>query len=98
MIIAITDSWRPNKKYVALIKENGYIHQVHFGQVGYEDYTTHKDKERKNRYILRHSGEDWNNIYKPGFWSRWILWNKKTIEDSIKDLEKKINHKINYII
>jgi hypothetical protein len=52
----------------------------------YEDFTIHKDEERKKRYIERHSkNEDWNNAYTRGALSRWILWNKETISESLKD-------------
>ena len=57
------------------------------------DYTIHKDPERKKRYIERHSGmnEDWNDPLTAGALSRWILWNKPSFEDSIKDFKKRFN-------
>ena len=34
--------------------------KVYFGAVGYDDFTTHKDPLRKERYIARHKNkEDW---------------------------------------
>lgn len=74
--------------------------KVHFGQKGASDYTKHKDDERKQRYIVRHGGtktgktstkEKWgkDGLSTPGFWSRWLTWNKKTLEASIKDIERK---------
>ena len=44
----------------------------------------------KKRYINRHkNNEDWtkSGIDTAGFWSRWLLWNKKTIQDSYKDIK-----------
>jgi len=39
---------------------------------------------------IRHfQNEDWNDIYTKGFWSKNLLWNKPTIEQSIADIEKK---------
>ena len=32
---------------------------------------------------------DWNNVKTPGFLSRFILWNKPTIQASIRDLNDK---------
>jgi hypothetical protein len=73
--------------------------QIHFGQRGASDYTKHKDVDRKNRYLARHAGtmphaktsrrENWtkSGIDTPGFWSRWLLWNKPTIEGSVRDIE-----------
>jgi len=58
----------------------------------YEDFTTHKDPERKERYIKRHEKrEDWNNPLSPGALSRFILWNKETIKDSLIDYLKRFN-------
>jgi hypothetical protein len=70
---------------------------IYFGQTGYEDYTTHKDEERKARYIARHRGmgENYKNPYSgAGFWAMHILWNKPTISASIKDTMEKFDIKI----
>jgi len=65
---------------------------VKFGAKGYEDFTTHGDEKRKERYIKRHEKrEDWNNPLSPGALSRWILWNKETIKDSLIDYLKRFN-------
>jgi hypothetical protein len=80
-------------KFIMLFKdENNKELKVKFGAVGYEDYTIHKDDKRKELYINRHKkNEDWNNPYKAGTLSRYILWNKKTIKDSLEDYRKKFN-------
>lgn len=31
------------------------------------------------------------NYLKSGFWSWWILWNNESLDESIKDTEKKFN-------
>ena len=70
---------------------------IHFGQKGSSDYTFHKDKTRKERYLKRHEkNEDWNDLNKAGTFSRYILWNKPSIIASIKDMEKIFNIKIIY--
>lgn len=64
--------------------------RVHFGAKGYEDYTIHGDNKRKENYIKRHQKrEDWTirGLNTAGFWSLWLLWNKKTIWASIDDIE-----------
>ena len=68
----IMKSNRKNKKYIAMFK-NGT--NIHFGDNRYEDFTIHKDTERKRLYLLRHGKEDWTNPYSAGSLSRWILWN-----------------------
>jgi len=88
---------RNKKYYVRLLNSNKTIH---FGDIRYEDYTTHKDIERKHRYLLRHyKNEDWDitGIDTPGFWSRWVLWNKSTLKQSINDLKKKFNIEVHIL-
>jgi hypothetical protein len=71
--------------------------KVSFGDSNYEDFTQHKDNKRKRNYISRHrSNEDWMASWfanTAGFYSRYVLWNKDTIEASIDDLNKKFKHK-----
>lgn len=72
---------------------------VRFGAAGYEDFTIHHDEKRRLRYVTRHDGgnENWNDINTPAFWSRWLLWNKPSIEESIADIEEKHpEYRINY--
>jgi hypothetical protein len=70
------------------------LKKIHFGQAGYEDFTTHKNPVRKQRYLDRHQHENWNDLNTAGAWARWILWNKPTIEESVKDMEKRFDIKI----
>ena len=49
-----------------------------------------KNKTRKRRYMSRHKKrENWNNYMSAGSLSRYILWNKPTLEASIKDYKKR---------
>lgn len=91
--VVIKKSNSKNKKYMALI--NGK-NKVHFGGVRankkpYEDYTTHKDKERKKRYIQRHKKEVWTlkKGITPAFLSRWVLWEEPSLKKAIQKLNKK---------
>ena len=84
----IKQSTNKNKKYTMIFKnkKTGRTKAVHFGDNRYEDYTMHKDDERKKRYINRHKkNENWNDPTKAGTLSRFILWNKPTIRESLKD-------------
>lgn len=88
----VTNSKNSKKKYdVAIYKNNRRIKSLSFGASGYEDYTIHKDKKRKENYIARHSvnEENWDNIVSPGFWARWLLWNKPTLQKSAQDIEER---------
>jgi len=82
---------RKDKKLLA-VSPDGF--KIHFGASGYADYTTHKDEKRKMQYMERHKKEDWTDLYKAGTWARFILWNKKTLSDSIRDMENKFGIKI----
>jgi hypothetical protein len=60
------------------------LKKVSFGAKGYEDYTIHKDKERKRRYIERHRHDKLDDPYRPGFWAMYVLWNKPSKQESLK--------------
>jgi len=90
------DSTRVDKKFMVITPSG---HKIHFGASGYSDFPHHKDEERKQRYITRHEkNEDWTitGIDTPGFWARWLLWNKPTIQQSILDIDQKFNIEIEY--
>jgi len=98
MYIELSKSPIRGKKWQVILYENKEggkkIKTLHFGATGYDDYTSHGDEERKKRYIDRHRArEDWgkSGIDTPGFWSRWLTWNKSSIGASISDIENKFN-------
>ena len=87
MKIVISPSDKPNKKFEARIDDRK---SIHFGAKGMTDFTIHKDPERKQRYLNRHStNEDWNNPMSAAFYATNILWNKPTITDSIRDTNRR---------
>ena len=54
---------------------------IHFGQVGYEDFLMHKDKQRRKNYCARSKGIrdgkgklTYNNKESANYWSRVYLW------------------------
>jgi hypothetical protein len=54
------------------------------------DFTKKRDEERKRRYLSRHRArENWNDPDSPGALSRWVLWNKPTLQDSIADYKRR---------
>ena len=66
---------RKNKKYA--IYDPNIKKLVHFGQMGYMDYTMHKDDKRRQNYLSRASNikGDWkDNIYSPNNLSINLLW------------------------
>ena len=93
-LLNIRASYKKEKKLDAVFEIDKEGHKkekiVSFGAKGMSDYTKHHDEERKERYLKRHqSTEDWNNPTTAGALSRFILWNKPTIKESIKDFKNK---------
>lgn len=89
----IRKSHRKEKKWDAVFDKDGKEKIVPFGQKGYSDYTKHKDKTRKARYIKRHSGmgEHWNKPDTPGALSLHVLWNKPSFKASVADFKKRFD-------
>ena len=88
MYVSIGKSTSQGKKMVAVFYDEAKkkIKTTHFGASGYEDYTTHGEMQRKMNYLARHKDrEDWNDYMSSGSLSRWILWNKPTLSESIND-------------
>lgn len=72
---------------------------IKFGAYGMNDFLIYNQKkgmdyanERKRLYLKRHSkNENFNDPYSRAFWAVNILWNKKTLNESIDDVKKKLN-------
>ena len=72
---------RKNNKYMVKLPGGK---KVHFGSPKYEDYTVHKDKERRDKYLSRamkiknKKGElTYTNPESSNYWSIHLLWPKK---------------------
>ena len=88
MNINIKKSSAQNKKYTAVIDNKK---SIHFGAKNYSDFTIHKDPERKKAYLARHKHDYHNNVNYAGFYATNLLWNKKTLAESIRDTNDKYN-------
>lgn len=92
MKIVLRPSTRRTKKWTVRIDDR----TVHFGARGSSDYTINKDPKRRAAYIARHAKrEDWSDPYTSGFWARWLLWEKPSLQTAIKNVERKF--KINIV-
>mgnify|MGYP003655260330 CR=1 FL=1 len=89
--VEIKKSSNPKKKFMAIFYDGKKkIKTTHFGSNGMSDYTIHKDKTRRQRYLDRHrKRENWNAYMTAGSLSRWILWNLPTLKGSINDYKKR---------
>jgi len=91
-----TEEWKRNKPLykpvksnksgkkgmVYVLDKNGNKRLLHFGDSSMEDFTQHKDKDRRKNYLARSAGikdKDGNltknNKNKANFYSRKYLWN-----------------------
>ncbi len=71
------------------------INTIHFGNINYDDYTISNNDEKKRLYKIRHANDYINDLNYAGAWSMNLLWSKPTLEESIRDMEKRF--KINII-
>ena len=65
------------------------IYKIHFGHPDYDNYTIHKDKERKRLYILRHRNDDTqdtkeNVLTSSGWWALVLLWSKPDFDEAYR--------------
>ena len=94
MTVKLYKSRNGTHKFMAVFS-NGKV--VRFGRKGYSDYTIHKDKERMERYLIRHKKrENWgrNGKYSAGFWSRWLLWSKPSFQAALRQTQSVLGEKI----
>lgn len=73
-------------KYIAVFRRRGdggdtttRHRRTPFGARGYEDYTMHKDKDRREKYRVRHAKDlRTGDPTRAGFLSYYILWGDTT--------------------
>ena len=90
--LVVSKSDKSDKKFKAVFTyDDGKTKTTHFGAKGMEDYTTHKDKERRGRYRKRHKKDLKTNDYtRAGYLSYYILWGEKTnVRDAVKDYKRR---------
>jgi len=97
-LLFIKPSTNEDKKLMAKFENNGRTKTIHFGAKGYMDYTKYYAKDpaeakiKRDAYDARHKvNEDWSNPQTAGTLSKYILWNKSSIEASKRDFKKRFN-------
>ena len=76
--VSLDYSKRKNNKYMATLPSGK---KIHFGSPKYEDFTIHKDKDRREKYLSRSKkiknkkGElTYTNPESSNYWSVNLLW------------------------
>ena len=94
--VDVSRSTNSEKKLMAVFedKDGKKIKTTHFGARGMSDYTKHGDKERMERYNKRHKkNEHWNRPMTAGSLSKYILWNKPSLQGSFNDYKRRFGLK-----
>jgi hypothetical protein len=65
-------STRENKKYMIQNPETGKM--IHFGQIGAEDFTKHKNIDRRRMFRLRNAKWAKSDKWTASFASYFLLW------------------------
>jgi hypothetical protein len=93
MKVTFAPSTRKNKKYVAIFKaeDDRVLKKTHFGGRGCGDFTVYSKidptiaRRKRLAYIKRHRvRECWRDPTTAATLSRYILWEKPTVEKAIK--------------
>ena len=84
--LQILKSDNPKKKYKAVFTKNdGKTKTVHFGSSMHQDYTQHKNLERRRLYRQRHEKDLKGDPMRAGYLSYYILWGDSTnLQTNIK--------------
>ena len=80
-----------NKRFKIIFydREMKKVKTTQFGDKRYDNFTIHKDKKRRDLYRKRHHKDKIDEPMAPGSLSWFLLWNKTTLEASIKEYERR---------
>tara|TARA_R100000654_G_scaffold50368_1_gene76541 strand:+ start:593 stop:895 length:303 start_codon:yes stop_codon:yes gene_type:complete len=97
-LLKVVASDKPTKKWTAIFKlDNGKEKKTNFGfknpKDPKNDYTLHKDKERRDRYRTRHKKDlNTKDPSRAGYLSYYLLWGDSTsLKKNIADYKKRFN-------
>ena len=86
MEVVISSSNKPEKRLKAKFENK----TVHFGSKDGSTFVDHKDQKTKKAWEARHKvNENWTDYDTAGSLAKNILWNKKTMQASVQDLNRK---------
>ena len=98
-LVGVEQSPRRHAKLCATFQDtSGKVTRVHFGRLGCKDFIVYSRElppamaaQKRAAYIARHSSgrEDWSRPDTPGSLSRFILWEKPTLQASIAAFKRR---------
>ncbi len=89
-LVSITKSDRPEKRLKAVFEDPKRT--IHFGFKGGSTFIDEQDDAKRKAYIARHKvRENWNDPTSPGALSRYILWEKPTLQSAIGAYRRRFN-------
>lgn len=97
-MIIVQPSEKKRKRLQAVFP-NG--ESIHFGSKSGQTFVDHQDETKKKNWIARHSAlpnTDWSisGYMTPSWWSRYVLWNEHSIDESLRDVANQLNTTISY--
>ena len=89
--LQILKSDNPKKKYKAIFtKDDGKTKTIHFGSSMHQDFTQHKNLERRRLYRQRHEKDLKGDPMSAGYLSYYVLWGDSTsLQTNIKAFKNK---------
>lgn len=64
--------------------------KTRFGSYGMDDFTKTGDEAQRARYRSRHAKDlQTNDPHRAGYLSYYVLWNLPTIQESVKDFNRR---------
>ena len=89
----VIKSPKADKKWRAVFSIDGKEKTTDFGQSGATDYLISKDKERRERYRVRHKKDlKTNDPTRAGYLSYYLLWGDSTsLRKNIQDYKKRFD-------
>ena len=83
MKVVLAASKRPDKRLMASFGDK----TIHFGAKGGRTFIDHKDLRTKANWEARHKvRENWKDYDTAGALSKHLLWNKRSLTASVRDL------------
>ena len=92
MLLSVCEINETKKRFIAVFSD-GSITKFGLTNPKIGTYIDHNNKILRKKYIKRHLKDLKTNDYKrPGYLSLFLLWNKETLNESIKDFNKRIKN------